>query len=64
MQKWLMTIRSFNMLICFVLLLVLEFFLKKGFPKKNKKARIVPGFFIFVKLFYLKEFRGISPNIR
>ena len=27
-------------LICFVLLLVLEFFLKKGFPKKNKKARI------------------------
>ena len=24
-------------LICFVLLLVLEFFLKKGFPKKNKK---------------------------
>ena len=27
-------------LICFVLLLVLEFSLKKGFPKKNKKARI------------------------
>ena len=27
-------------LICFVLLLVLEFFQKKGFPKKNKKARI------------------------
>ena len=27
-------------LICFVLLLVLEFFLKKGFPKKNKKTRI------------------------
>ena len=48
MQKWLMTIRSFNMLTNY----------------KNKEARIVPGFFIFVKLFYLKEFRGISPNIR
>ena len=43
MQKWLMTIRSFNMLA----------------NHKNKEARI-----IFVKLFYLKEFRGISPNIR
>ena len=48
MQKWLMTIRSFNMLT----------------NHKNKEARIVPGFFIFVKLFYLKEFRVISPNIR
>ena len=48
MQKWLMTIRSFNMLA----------------NHKNKEALIVPGFFIFVKLFYLKEFRGISPNIR
>lgn len=48
MQKWLMTIRSFNMLA----------------NHKNKKARIVPGFFIFVKRLYLEEFRGISPNIR
>lgn len=48
MQKWLMTIRSFNMLA----------------NHKNKEARYNPGFFIFVKLFYLKEFRGISPNIR
>ena len=39
MQKWLMTIRSFNMLT----------------NHKNKEARIVPGFFIFVKLFYLKD---------
>ena len=48
MQKRLMTILSLNMLA----------------NHKNKDARIVPGFFIFVKLFYLKEFRGISPNIR
>ncbi len=48
MQKWLTTIRSFSMLA----------------NHKNKKARYNPGFFIFVKRLYLKEFRGASPNIR
>lgn len=48
MQKWLMTIRSFSMLA----------------NHKNKEARIVPGFFIFVKRLYLEKLRGISPNIR
>ena len=43
-----MTIRSFSMLA----------------NQKKKEARIVPGFFIFVKRLYLEELRGISPNIR